>query len=151
VENDQARDRIIAKHSFASMTRPLCAYPEVARYSGSGSTNDAANFLCVPPVEIRIEPETINLKSKGELTAFITVPAGFDVRDWGISNLKCRGAPMIKGSVSHDGWTYIAKFSRQDLTNTAPGEEVTFKVEGLFKKGGEQALLLGFDGVRVIK
>ena len=27
-------------------TRPLCAYPEVAKYKGSGSTNDAANFVC---------------------------------------------------------------------------------------------------------
>jgi feruloyl esterase len=27
-------------------TRPLCAYPEVARYKGSGSTDDAANFSC---------------------------------------------------------------------------------------------------------
>ncbi len=151
VENDQAPDRIIATNPFTGMTRPLCPYPEVARYSGSGSTNDATKFLCVPPVEIRIEPETINLKSKGEFTAFITVPAGFDVRDWGISNLECQGAPMIKGSVSHDGRTYIAKFSRQDLTNTVAGEAVTLKVEGLFKKGSEQALLLGFDVVRVIK
>jgi hypothetical protein len=150
VEKGEAPDQIIAKHPFTGMTRPLCPYPEVARYKGSGSTNDAANFLCVPPVEIRIKPETINLKSKGELTAFITVPAGFDVRDWGISNLECQGAPMTKGSVSHDGRTYIAKFSIQHLTNTAAGKEVTFKVEGLFKKGSEQALLLGFDVVRVI-
>jgi feruloyl esterase len=28
------------------MTRPLCAYPQVARYKGTGSTNDAANFSC---------------------------------------------------------------------------------------------------------
>lgn len=27
-------------------TRPLCAYPQVAKYSGSGDTNDAANFVC---------------------------------------------------------------------------------------------------------
>jgi len=27
-------------------TRPLCAYPMVARYQGSGSTDDAANFVC---------------------------------------------------------------------------------------------------------
>jgi feruloyl esterase len=27
-------------------TRPLCAYPEVAVYSGSGSTDDAASFVC---------------------------------------------------------------------------------------------------------
>jgi hypothetical protein len=29
------------------MTRPLCVYPKVAHYTGSGSTNDAAHFLCV--------------------------------------------------------------------------------------------------------
>ena len=30
-------------------TRPLCPYPEVARYAGSGSTDEAANFSCVAP------------------------------------------------------------------------------------------------------
>jgi hypothetical protein len=30
-------------------TRPLCPYPQVARYKGSGSTDDAANFSCVTP------------------------------------------------------------------------------------------------------
>ena len=28
------------------MTRPLCAYPQQARWTGKGSTNDAANFTC---------------------------------------------------------------------------------------------------------
>lgn len=30
-------------------TRPLCMYPQVARYSGQGSIDDAANFSCVAP------------------------------------------------------------------------------------------------------
>jgi hypothetical protein len=30
-------------------SRPLCPYPEVARYSGQGSIDDAANFQCVMP------------------------------------------------------------------------------------------------------
>ena len=30
-------------------TRPVCAYPEVAIYKGSGDTNDAANFKCGKP------------------------------------------------------------------------------------------------------
>ncbi len=30
-------------------TRPLCVYPKVAVYKGSGSTNDAANFACRTP------------------------------------------------------------------------------------------------------
>jgi hypothetical protein len=28
------------------MTRPLCPYPQTAKYKGSGDTNDAANFVC---------------------------------------------------------------------------------------------------------
>lgn len=31
----------------ALRTRPLCPYPQVARYKGSGSTDEAANFNCV--------------------------------------------------------------------------------------------------------
>jgi hypothetical protein len=27
-------------------TRPLCPYPQLAKYKGTGSTNDAANFVC---------------------------------------------------------------------------------------------------------
>jgi len=30
-------------------TRPLCAYPQVAVYKGSGSTDDAAGFTCRKP------------------------------------------------------------------------------------------------------
>jgi feruloyl esterase len=30
-------------------TRPLCQYPNVARYMGTGSVDDAANFSCVAP------------------------------------------------------------------------------------------------------
>jgi feruloyl esterase len=44
--------RIIAAHMTADTferTRPLCAYPTVARWTGRGSANDAANFTCVAP------------------------------------------------------------------------------------------------------
>jgi feruloyl esterase len=30
-------------------SRPLCPYPQVAHYSGRGSTDDAASFQCVAP------------------------------------------------------------------------------------------------------
>ncbi len=30
-------------------TRPLCPYPQVARYKGTGSTDEAANFSCAAP------------------------------------------------------------------------------------------------------
>jgi feruloyl esterase len=30
-------------------TRPLCPYPQIAIYSGSGDIDDAANFTCEEP------------------------------------------------------------------------------------------------------
>ena len=33
----------------AAFTRPLCAYPQVAGYTGSGDPSEAANFACVAP------------------------------------------------------------------------------------------------------
>jgi len=47
-----APDRIIAEHVMGSAvdnTRPLCPYPEVAVYRGSGSIHDAGNFSCKAP------------------------------------------------------------------------------------------------------
>ncbi len=32
-----------------AMTRPLCPYPAVAKYKGTGSTDDAQNFTCANP------------------------------------------------------------------------------------------------------
>jgi hypothetical protein len=56
VEQGSAPERIIATRyktndpaSGAARTRPLCPYPEVARYRGSGSIDDAANFVCRVP------------------------------------------------------------------------------------------------------
>jgi hypothetical protein len=31
----------------AKMTRPLCPYPQIAKYKGKGDTNNAGNFVCV--------------------------------------------------------------------------------------------------------
>ena len=33
----------------ATMTRPLCPYPAVAKYKGTGDTNHAGNFTCSKP------------------------------------------------------------------------------------------------------
>jgi hypothetical protein len=31
------------------MTRPLCPYPQAAKYKGSGDPNSADSFTCAPP------------------------------------------------------------------------------------------------------
>jgi hypothetical protein len=47
VEKGIAPEQIIATGS--NMSRPLCVYPNVARYKGSGNPNDASSFQCVAP------------------------------------------------------------------------------------------------------
>ena len=52
VEKGVAPDRIIAsrqENGTTSRTRPLCPYPQLATYSGMGSTDEAANFTCKAP------------------------------------------------------------------------------------------------------
>ncbi len=50
VEKGKAPHRIVASHMTdgkVDRTRPLCAFPKVAKWNGTGSTDDAANFSCV--------------------------------------------------------------------------------------------------------
>jgi feruloyl esterase len=48
VEGGLAPDAIIASHAGPGMarTRPLCAYPRIAVYDGTGDPNDARSFTC---------------------------------------------------------------------------------------------------------
>ena len=50
VEHQSAPQEIVAKAGAASpwpgRTRPLCAYPKQARYKGTGSIEEAGNFVC---------------------------------------------------------------------------------------------------------
>lgn len=49
VEHGRAPEQMVASHSTGGKvdrTRPLCPYPQVAQYKGSGSIDDARNFAC---------------------------------------------------------------------------------------------------------
>jgi feruloyl esterase len=50
-EKGEAPARIVATRAAnqqgrTEMTRPLCPYPQVAKYTGAGSTDEAKNFVC---------------------------------------------------------------------------------------------------------
>jgi len=52
VEQQQAPARIEASHATdgtVDRTRPLCPFPQVARYTGQGSIDAATNFVCRQP------------------------------------------------------------------------------------------------------
>ena len=51
-ESGIAPDRITASRArggAVDMTRPLCPYPQIAKWTGAGSANEAGNFTCEAP------------------------------------------------------------------------------------------------------
>ena len=49
VEHGKAPAQIVASRTTdgrVDRTRPLCTYPQVAQYKGTGSTDEAQNFVC---------------------------------------------------------------------------------------------------------
>jgi feruloyl esterase len=159
--------RAAIPNRWSSISRPVCPYPEVARYVGTDSIDDAENFTCVKtiPAQIRIEPEALKLGNNGTFRAFITLPKGYDVRDWDILSVVCEGAPAVKGAFVKVGHkylhkhsnTYMAEFNKQDLKNITPGEDVAFTVTVILKTCehhdhyGSQIAFEGSDHVRVIE
>jgi feruloyl esterase len=50
VEEGKAPAGIISSGmAFPGRTRPLCPYPQIAKYNGMGNPEDAASFTCQKP------------------------------------------------------------------------------------------------------
>ena len=52
IEQGKKPTQIVASHMTngqVDKTRPLCPYPQVAKYKGTGNTNEAASFVCSLP------------------------------------------------------------------------------------------------------
>jgi hypothetical protein len=111
--------------------------------------------------DLKIRPTTLNLKSKGVFTVFVTLkgilgeplagnPPKPRINSAG-SSLTCSGAEMIRMSVSNkDGGTLIAKFHRQDLENVTAGEGVRVNCSGTLTVDGKAIDVEGSDTIRVI-
>jgi hypothetical protein len=63
VEHGVAPERIIATKYVnddpaqgVAMTRPICAYPRLPRYTGSGNPNEASSFVCAKAPPDNVEP-----------------------------------------------------------------------------------------------
>jgi feruloyl esterase len=55
IEEGTAPDKLLAEHRNKNgkviRTRPLFPYPQVAKYKGTGSTDEAENFVSVSPAK----------------------------------------------------------------------------------------------------
>ena len=145
---------------FDDATGPTPTKTWDAPYSGNirlrvtdndGATGIDSTTLTVEiPANVIIKPETLNLKSKGHFTAFITLPEPYNITDINISTVVCEEAPAVKGMAAGDN-KYIAKFDREDLRGDLPtGDEVEMRVNGKVFYNGGYVDFEGCDTIRVI-
>jgi hypothetical protein len=125
----------------ADRTRPLCPYPQVARYTGTGSIDEAANFTCVETLraDVTIAPDRLSLTSAkpSTFTAFITPPYQ---GDWRAVSAVCEGAPAT--TLTRYGHSYKATFNKEDLIHITAGNNVAFTVTLFVERQGRHC---GYD------
>jgi hypothetical protein len=90
VENGVPPERILAQTTDTSgnvtRTRPLCPYPQTATYDGSGSTDDASNFVCKGDLDRpRVVCADVLTKYQRE------VRGPLDFRGTGVDRRQCSG------------------------------------------------------------
>jgi uncharacterized repeat protein (TIGR01451 family) len=112
-------------------------------------------------VNLSIRPTTLNLKSRGVFTVFVSLngispeTSADTMRksriDYDNSSLTCGEAELIRASVSNkDGGTLIAKFHRQDLMNVTNATGVMINCSGTISVNGQSVYVEGSDTIRVI-
>jgi hypothetical protein len=148
-------------------TRPMCPYPEVTRYIGEESVDEAENFTCVNliPAEV-LMPETLNLPSDKPFEVAIKFPEGYSYgKHWKTITVVCEGALgdlvkspdkrhmgkfNLKGCGFHEKRNaYIASFNSEDLIGIPTGALVTFTVTAIFEQGSRRVAFEGSDKVSI--
>ena len=113
-------------------TRLLCPYPQVARYTGTGSADDAANFVCADPAaatKVTVTPAKLSLSKNKTFTVNIVVPKNFKPKDYTVLTMSVEGAVPVKGKVTKGANNFSATFNTKDLKGKIAGTKATFMVE----------------------
>ena len=95
-------------------------------------------------------PSILNLRTPGLVTAVITVPAGYDLRAWGVADIRAAGVPAVTAAYSADGRTIVATFNKAALASVPAGNQA-ITISGQFNYLGAQAPLLASTMVQVIR
>jgi hypothetical protein len=102
-------------------------------------------FHVLIPAIVQIKPETLQLKSKGVMTAYVQLPEQYRIEDINISTVTLQGAPAVRGNI--EGNTLVLKFDRQKLQNIVTGGEIELLLSGQLTDG---SIFKGTDAIRVI-
>jgi len=156
-----AKDKFSMGVNYFNVTANLSSVQNVVGFQDRGDCEYPRHaFLVVEvepiiPANVTIKPETLNLKSKGKFTAFITLPEGYDVADINVSTVECEGAQAItkdkkdKDKDKDKGKDKLkVKFKVQDLVDVPIGDEVEMTVTGELFDGTP---FEGSDTIRVIE
>jgi parallel beta-helix repeat protein len=102
------------------------------------------------PMRVRIEPETLNLSSRGILTIFLQIDSGFGVSIGNIDmhSLLLAGAQPTSSVYVMGKNELKLKFNIQDLQDVASGDSVDLTLKGNLLDGTK---IEGSDTVRVIR
>ena len=99
----------------------------------------------VAAVNVKIKPDTLNLRCHGKFKAFITIPdnSAYSLSDIDPRSITCEGAPVHKAKLKNR--KLIVKFKTHDLVDVLPGDEVPLTVRGYFYDG------VPFEGIDIIR
>jgi len=116
-------------------------------------------FILQTETTIDFEPDTLNLKSKGEfVTAYIELPAGFDVSQIDVSSIMVNNLvpalvkPTGIGDYDKDGTPdLMVKFKRDMVQSVlSPGEGISIVISGQVFHNGSYFDFEGKDTIEVI-
>jgi hypothetical protein len=131
-----------------------------ARYTGTGATNDAANFVCIDdgnndpslenpardylsPLIIQAKaPDALNLRNAGgKVVIVLSTPKGSDTfHQWVPSEIKAEGAAAISGRLAGNSRQYVVQFNRADLQSfnggNPDGDDVDVLITGKLQHNG---------------
>ena len=90
------------------------------------------------PAIIDIDPDTLNLKSKGKwITCYVELPEGYDVSDIDVDSILLEGLFMVQKS-DVQGETLMVKFNRKEIVDyigLIPSDSVTLGLVGQLVNG----------------
>jgi feruloyl esterase len=140
-------------YGWTARTRPICPYPEVARYKGTGSIDEATNFTCATIVPATVDIKQVQVKvGKGAFAAKMAVPEGYNFTSKKeIGSVVSEGALAKRIALNKNKGIISANFKMKDVVGMTPGDAVIFTVTALFDQEGKTFALEGSDTVKVLE
>ena len=124
---------------------------QVALSACVDSPQAAANGTCLPPVDVLMVPDTLNLRTTaGLVTAVLTLPQGYDLTQWTVNNVKLGSASALSSGLSADAATFVLVFNKRDLASLPAGSS-TLSVTGNMAKNGNQGTFTASTRVNVLR